>query len=81
MFYTLDRTEDNNIAVLIDDDGRIYNVSANILSDTCSVGDVFVCKDGKYIFDAQETALRRARIAQKRNRFFSKIKNNKEDLL
>lgn len=73
MFYTLDRIEDNNIAVLCDDDGKIYNVPANILSSV-SAGDVFVCKDGTYIFDEDETSSRRTRIAQKKNKFFSKIK-------
>lgn len=75
MFYTLDRIEDNNIAVLCDDDGRICNVPSNNLSDTPTAGDVFVLIDGKYIFHKEETASRRAKIAKKRNDFFSRIKN------
>ena len=74
MFFTLDRIEDNNIAVLCDDDGKIYNIPANNLNNP-SVGDVFICKDGKYIFNADETDVRRKRTAKKRNEFFNKIKN------
>lgn len=74
MFFTLNRTEDNNIAVLCDDNGRIYNVNINDLSENISIGDVFICKDGKYIFNAKETAERRARISKKRNEFFNNLK-------
>lgn len=75
MFYTLDRIEDNNIAVLCDDDGRIHNVNANILQKNISVGDVFTYENGKYIPAPDETALRKARISEKKNAFFNRIKN------
>lgn len=75
MFYTLDRIEDNNIAVLCDDNGIIYTVRTNNLPDNHSAGDVFICKDGKYIFHKEETASRRERIEKKRNDFFNRIKN------
>ena len=75
MFYTLDRIEDNNIAVLCDDDGRIHNVPANVLQDNACIGDVFIYTDGKYILVPEETESRKARISSKRDAFFNKLKN------
>ena len=77
MFYTLDRIEDNNVAVLCDDDGRIINVPSNLLSGTPSAGDVFCEENGCYIADTEETAARRSRISKKRTDFFNRIKNKK----
>ncbi len=77
MFYTLDRIEDNDVAVLCDDEGRIFNVSANLLNGTPCAGDVFREENGCYVADAEETAARRSRISKKRADFFNRIKNKK----
>ncbi len=77
MYYTLDRIEDNSIAVLCDDDGRIFNVPVKNLQGAPKVGDVFRCENGYYTADIKETAERRSRIAKKRTDFFNKIKNKK----
>lgn len=77
MFYTLDRIEDNNIAVLCDDEGKIINIPANLLSGTPSAGDVFREENGYYVADTEESASRRSRISKKRTDFFNRIKNKK----
>lgn len=75
MFYTLDRIEDENIAVLIDDGGKKADIPFSLLPPHSKPGDVFRSENGAYIFDEKETQERRLRISDKRNRFFNKMKN------
>lgn len=74
MFYTLDRTEDNNIAVLIDDDGKKYDIPLENLPEHDGTGSVFREENGVYLFDKEETDRRRISIAEKRRRLFDRIK-------
>lgn len=73
MFFTLDRIEDGNIAVLISDDGKKTDIPANLLQNT-DIGSVFRAEDSDFIFDEEETTSRRKRISEKRNRLFNRIK-------
>lgn len=74
MFYTLDRIEDENIAVLIDDDGRKHDVPCTAIPENDGIGSVFSIKDGKYIFNKAQTDERRKRINEKRKKLFDKLK-------
>lgn len=74
MYYTLERIEDNQIAVLSDDNGKIYNTALDSLNKTPLAGDVFRRENGEFIFDENETNTRKMRIAKKRNEFFGKIR-------
>lgn len=74
IYYTLDRIEDENFAVLVDDSGKPHDVSLSQLPNHDGVGSVFYNDNGEYIFDKSETEIRRKRIGQKRKKFFDKIK-------
>ena len=74
IYYTLDRTEDENFAVLVDDNGKIYDVPHGQLPQHDGTGSVFYNDNGEYIFDKNETDRRRKRISEKRKKFFNKIK-------
>lgn len=75
MFYTLDRIEDNNIAVMIDDDGKKYDIPLKNLPEHDGIGSVFREENGVYLFNREETDRRRISIAEKRRRLFDRIKN------
>lgn len=79
MFFTLDRIEENAFAVLTDDNGKVYSEKLSALPENSRTGDVFTFKNGVYVYDAVQTAERKQRIAEKRNKFFNKLKKNKEE--
>lgn len=81
MFFTFDRIEDNSFAVLVDDDGKIYNAELSALPKGSKTGDVFTYENGMYIPAAEEAASRKERIREKRNNFFNKLKSKQEDTL
>lgn len=74
VYYTLDRTEDENFAVLVDDSGKTYDVPLGHLPQHDGTGSVFYNDNGEYIFDENETGIRRKKISEKRKKFFNKIK-------
>ncbi len=75
MYYTLNRIEENAVAVFTDDNGKIYNKSISLLPDNAKTGDVFTFLSGKPIFDKAETMLRREKATEKKNKLFNKLKN------
>lgn len=78
MFFTLDRIEDNNIAVLTDDNGKVYDVDFSLLPTESKIGYVFTLKDGYYLYDNKETNERKQRIKNKKSVLFNKLKNREE---
>lgn len=74
MFYTLDRIEDGNTAVLIDDVGHKHDVPFAALPAHDGIGSVFTMKDEAYIFNREQTAERRKRIDEKRKKLFERVK-------
>ncbi len=63
LHYSLDRWEDNDIAVLTDDDGNTLNLPAADLPDGCRPGDMLVRgEDGAWVRDDACREARRARI-------------------
>lgn len=75
MFFTLNRIEDKSIAVLIDDNGKKYDINASLLPAHDGIGSVFSVQDDVYVFEKGETDTRRARINEKSKAFFNKLKN------
>lgn len=78
MFFTLDRIEDNNIAVLTDDNGKVYDIDLSLLPSESKIGYVFTLKDGRYLHDNKETEKRKQRINNKKTALFNKLKNREE---
>ncbi len=62
----IDRFEEM-YAVVEDDenDGRMINISKELLDTDCAEGDVIVQRDGRYYPDKEKTAQRREEILQK----------------
>ncbi len=79
MFFTLDRIEENTFAVLTDDNGKVYSQKLSLLPENSRTGDVFTLQNGVYVYEAEQTAERKQRIAEKRNKFFDKLKKNREE--
>lgn len=75
MFYTLDRIEDLNIAVLISDDGNKYDIPSDMLPENYGVGSVFEKSGDGFIFNENETDRRKRRVQEKSRRLFDKLKN------
>lgn len=61
MFFSIDRVEDR-IAVLIDDDGNSTEAAAELFDTPPAEGQIVWLTDGRYRFDPEETATRRAEI-------------------
>lgn len=80
MFFTLNRIEENNFAVLTDDNGKVYSEELSLLPENCSVGDVFVFENGNYIHVPEETAERKQCLKEKRDNFFNKLKKKQEEI-
>ena len=72
MFFTLNRIEENTIAVLIDDNGSKTDIPLSALRKDCRTGDVYEFSDGMYIYNEKETRLRRESAREKLNRLLRK---------
>ncbi len=73
-YYTLNRIEDRDIAVLIDDNGKKRDVPIKDLPPQRDIGCVYsICGDS-IVYDETETIKRRTRIGEKKNRLFAKWK-------
>lgn len=75
MFFTLDRTEENTFAVLLDDDGNKHIVPLTSLNPDFKAGDVYTSENGNYIYNEKETALRRSKNSQKLKNLLNKAIN------
>lgn len=75
MFYTLDRIENETIAVLIDDDGKKYDISISLLPQTKIIGSVYSFDGNIYIYNEKETEQRRNDNSEKLKRLINKAKN------
>lgn len=78
MFFTLDRIEDNNIAVLTDDKGNVHNIEMSLLPSDSTIGYVFILKNGNYLYNYEETEKRKQRIKNKKAVLFNRLKNREE---
>lgn len=77
MFYTLDRIENDSVAVLIDDEGKKYDVEISLLQETQDIGSVYSFDGNTYIYNEKETHKRRTSNSEKLKRLMSKAKNRK----
>ncbi|MBO5933924.1 MAG: DUF3006 domain-containing protein [Clostridia bacterium] len=77
MFYTLDRIENENVAVLIDDEGNKHDVDISILEGNTEIGSVYSFDGNHYIYNEKETASRRSSNSEKLRKLMSKAKNRK----
>lgn len=59
MFYSIDRLEESLAVLISNEDGSIVYVSREELPCSAKEGNILTFKDGKYIFDPEETARRR----------------------
>lgn len=80
MFFTLNRTEENKFAVLIDDSGKVYVEELTLLPENCRIGDVFILESGVYVTAVEETAERKRKLKEKRDNFFNKLKKELEEI-
>lgn len=79
MYYTLDRIEENSVAVFTDENGKVYNKKISDLPENSKPGDVFSLENNIFIFNAAETSLRKQRMAEKKDKFFGRLRKNKEE--
>ena len=59
MYYSLDRFEDNGIAVLLDDNGNKREVPLGELPGGIKQGDILTFVDDRFVVDSSETDRRR----------------------
>lgn len=77
MFYTLDRIENGTIAVLIDDEGKKYDVHISLLLGKQDIGSVYTSDESNYIYNEKETQSRRSSNSEKLRKLMNKAKNRK----
>ena len=77
MFYTLDRIENDTVAVLIDDEGNKVDVHISLLSENTDIGSVYNSDGNHYIYNEKETNSRRSSNSEKLRKLMSKAKNRK----
>ena len=77
MFYTLDRIENETVAVLIDDEGNKHDVHISLLSGNHDIGNVYNSDGSHYIYNEKETSARRSSNSEKLRKLMSKAKNRK----
>ena len=77
MFYTLDRIENETVAVLIDDEGNKHDVHISLLSENTDIGSVYNSDGSYYIYNEKETNSRRSSNSEKLRKLMSKAKNRK----
>ena len=77
MFFTLDRIENTNIAVMISDDNKKTDVVTDMISGEIREGNVYTETNGIYIYNEKETAERKNKNKNKFAALFRKAKNIK----
>lgn len=77
MFFTLDRIENTNIAVMISDDNKKTDVVTDLISGEIREGNVYTETNGIYIYNEKETAARKSKNKNKFAVLFRKAKNIK----
>ncbi len=77
MFYTLDRIENNTVAVLIDDEGKKYDTEISLLTGSQDIGSVYSFDGNHYIYNEKETKSRRSSNSEKLRKLINKAKNRK----
>ncbi len=75
MFFTLDRIEDGEIAVMLSDSDEKVNVPLSIVQDEAKEGYVYTFENGLYIYNEKETADRKNSNREKFSRLLKKAKN------
>lgn len=69
--FSLDRIEEN-LAVLVSDDGKTFAVKMSDLPENVQVGDVLIKNENVFTIDNDETEKRKERIMEKRKKLFGK---------
>lgn len=77
MHFTLDRIENNCVAVLTDDNGKTYDVSIDLLPDERDPGCIYNYDGSSYIYNEKETVSRRNSNSEKLKKLINKAKNRK----
>lgn len=77
MFFTLDRIENETIAVLIDDNGNKYDISVELLGNESVIGNVYESDGTDYIYNEKETQKRKNSNSEKLKKLMSKAKRRK----
>ncbi len=73
MKYSVDRIEEN-IALCEDDDGNALKLPLNELPQNIREGDIIEKTENGFIIDADETQLRRKKMAELQRNLFGKKK-------
>lgn len=74
MYYTLDRTENGNIAVLIDSAKKKYDADISLLKPEAKTGGVYEFDGTYYIYNEKETLARKKSASEKLKKLLSKNK-------
>ena len=77
MYFTLDRIENNSVAVLIDDNGKTYDVNTSLLPEEKDPGCIYTFDRSSYIYNEKETFNRRNNNSEKLKKLLNKAKNRK----
>ncbi len=77
MYFTLDRIEDCNIAVMTGDDGSKTDVVFDVISGDIAEGNVYTFTNGIYIYNEKETQARKNTNRNKFNSLLKRAKNRK----
>lgn len=75
MYYTLNRTENGNIAVLIDSDKNIHDVDISLLKPDAKIGNIYIFDGTHYIYNEKETLARKKSASFRLKNILSKVKN------
>ena len=71
MKYSIDRIEEN-IAVCEGDDGNVLKLKLDELPENIREGDIIEKTENGFIIDADETQLRRKKMAEMQKKLFNK---------
>ena len=71
MKYSIDRIEEN-IALCEDDDGNVLKLSVDELPQEIREGDIIEKTENGFVIDADETQLRRKKMAEMQRNIFGK---------
>lgn len=71
MKYSVDRIEEN-IVICEDDDGNVLKLRLDELPQEISEGDIIERTESGFVIDADETQLRRKRMAEMQRNLFGK---------
>lgn len=71
MKYSIDRIEEN-IAICEDDDGNVLKLNVDELPQEIREGDIIEKTENGFVIDADETQLRRKKMAELQRNIFGK---------